>query len=158
MKSQEQKYILNKFKKCSKCKEEKSLDCFDLSKNGGYGVQSYCKDCMRIFKKKYYSKNKEKINKHSREYHLKNKEKINKYDREYYSKNKEKIAERQREYKLKNREKVRKKSREQRKQLADVYVANLITQRTDLTIADIPSDLIEAKRLEIKIKRIIKEE
>jgi len=42
--------------------------------------------------------------------------------------------------------------------LEDGYIVQLITQNTGLTTADIPSELIEAKRLEIKIKRIIKEE
>ena len=123
---------MSKFKKCGKCKEEKSLDCFYLNKSGKYGVRSDCKLCRRIYAKEYYSKNKENLNKYRREYHIKNKENINKIGMIY--------------------------NKKQIEQLGDPYITRLITQRTDLTKADIPSELIEAKRLEIKIKRIIKEE
>ena len=132
MKSQERRYTLNKFKKCSKCKEEKSLDCFGLNKNGRYGVGNRCKDCNLIYFKEYYLKNKEKINKYFKEYRSKNKENCKKI--------------------------VKKYKKKQREQLEDGYIVQLITQNTGLTTADIPSELIEAKRLEIKIKRIIKEE
>jgi len=153
---------LNKFKKCSKCKEEKSLDCFGLNKNGRYGVGNRCKDCNLIYFKEYYLKNKEYFNKRSREYYLKNKENLRKKSREYNSKNKEKINKYFKEYRSKNKENckkiVKKYKKKQREQLEDGYIVQLITQNTGLTTADIPSELIEAKRLEIKIKRIIKEE
>jgi hypothetical protein len=42
---------------CSKCKEEKELDCFNKHK---YGVTSWCKDCVKNKSKQHYLDNKEK--------------------------------------------------------------------------------------------------
>ena len=40
-------------KKCSLCKEVKSLDCFDPNRAHKDGKQNYCKPCRKIYNKKY---------------------------------------------------------------------------------------------------------
>jgi len=60
------------------------------------------------YHKKYYLKNKEKIDKKHKEYYLKNKEKR----KEYLLKNKKRIKERKKIYLLKNKEKLIKKRKE----------------------------------------------
>ena len=42
--------------------------------------------------------------------------------------------------------------------LEDWYVRNLIIKRSALSAADVPQELVEAKRQEMKVKRIIKGE
>ena len=59
---------------CSKCKEEKSFDDFNKQKNGKFGLQSYCRDCAILARKKYQKKNKEKL----KEYKKNTKRKIKK--------------------------------------------------------------------------------
>lgn len=41
-------------KQCSKCREKKNLDCFYKNSKRSDGVNSYCKDCMRLYGKEYY--------------------------------------------------------------------------------------------------------
>ena len=55
---------------CSKCKIEKTIDCFRKEKRVKSGLQAQCKMCEK-------------------EYRLKNREKQIKYMKEYYKKNKE---------------------------------------------------------------------
>ena len=45
---------------CSKCKEEKELDCFFKNSQSKDNHSSYCKECQKIDKKNHYQKNKEK--------------------------------------------------------------------------------------------------
>jgi hypothetical protein len=55
-------------KKCSKCKEEKSLDSFGKLKRGKDGKCSYCKQCAKGDYDRYVEANKEKIQERSKEY------------------------------------------------------------------------------------------
>jgi hypothetical protein len=83
-------------KKCTKCKEVKSLDEFTNAKKGKNGKASRCKDCD----KRYYQDNREKI----KEYRKINLEKR----KEYYKNNKEKSKEQSKKYREKHREKINK--------------------------------------------------
>ncbi len=72
-------------KTCSKCKLEKDLSDFYKKTTSKDGYRSECKICNNIlsrkYKRLYYHKNKENINKDS----------IGKYLKEYKEKNKDKI-------------------------------------------------------------------
>ena len=50
-------------KKCGKCKETKSLDCFYTSSSQSGGYQSYCKTCSSKRRIQYYKDNREQENK-----------------------------------------------------------------------------------------------
>jgi hypothetical protein len=63
-------------KVCTKCKVEKSLDCFTKANDKKYGLYSSCKDCQ----KKYYQANKQRLSDYTKEWRIKNKE----YSKEYY--------------------------------------------------------------------------
>ena len=55
-------------KKCSKCKEEKSLDSYGKLKRGKDGKCSYCKQCAKRDYDRYVEANKERIQERSKEY------------------------------------------------------------------------------------------
>jgi hypothetical protein len=76
----------------------------------------------------------------------KNKEKIAKYMKIYRNNNKEKTAKYNKKHAINNR-----------KKLNNSYLKNLIMNKNNLKAKDIPQELIEIKRLHIKLIRKIKE-
>ena len=74
-------------KKCTKCKEVKSLDEFYNSKGGKDGRSTWCKSCF----KEYRNKNKEKLSQIAKKYYKYNREDKLKKCKEYREKNKEKL-------------------------------------------------------------------
>jgi hypothetical protein len=122
-------------KKCSKCKEEKSLNLFNKDKNRHDGIYPICKICRKIYNNKtkehrknrdkiYYETNKLKILNNKKEYHFKNKEILNKKSRIYSKNNRDKInaCARKNYIKYKENKKIyakknRKKINENRKKL-----------------------------------------
>jgi len=123
-------------KKCTKCKEVKSLDEFTNFKKGKHGKAYQCKSCFKEYylqnketkhkyKKEYYKKNKEKILLQKKEYNKKNKEKNNKHNKEYYKNNKEKEKKRRALYRKKNKDKIllyRKKNKRKRLKYLKKYL------------------------------------
>lgn len=49
-----------KTKTCNKCKIDKSLEEFSKDAHGKYGLRYTCKQCDKIYRRKYYSENKNK--------------------------------------------------------------------------------------------------
>ena len=103
-------------KKCTKCKEVKSLDEFNNGKDSKDGKQFRCKICNKEYRKKNKGKMKEyrkqyrkdnivEMTEKAKIYHQKNKENLNKNQREYYKNNKEKIKNANKKYKEKNKRK-----------------------------------------------------
>jgi len=125
-------------KTCSKCKVEKELINFYISKNTKDGHGYKCKNCIKQYyldnknyinqyNKDYKKNNKEyvkkynkdyKINnkeyteqynkKYAKQYYLQNKENISKHNKQYYINNKENIKENQKKYCLNNKEILKK--------------------------------------------------
>ena len=85
--------------------------------------------------------------------------------RDYYQRNKEKMRDRQKSYAQANPEKMRELHRrgyENRgkqkaldgiKELSDKYIKQILVRNTTLSHKDIPTELIQAKRVEILIRR-----
>ena len=87
--------------------------------------------------------------------------------KKYYAVNKEYLLQRAKEYQkqpevkerykeLKHQEYLRKgrqRGLDAIKNLSDKYVKNVLTHRTNLTYKDIPKEMVEAKRLEMLIRR-----
>ena len=116
-------------KKCSSCKKIQSFDMFWKNKRSKDGYGFRCKDCHRTNYKEYYCE-------------------YNKQD-----KRKKQIA----NWRKKNKIKMNEKNKEDREKLVNWYVIQLIKKHSNLESRDIPEWLIDAKRNEIKLKRIIKE-
>jgi hypothetical protein len=105
-------------KKCTKCKEVKSLDEFNNNKRIKSGKAYQCKSCYKEHTKRHYKKNSEEIKQKARDWYKNNKEKRKKYieenketikknRKEYTAKNKEYIKKRQQKYREKNKESIK---------------------------------------------------
>lgn len=128
-------------KVCPICKTEKDLSNFGKyfsKERQKYRVQNYCKSCEKSEKKR-----------RSAEYYEANKEARKQYQKEHRANpnNKEKLKAVSQKFKIKYRE-----------ELQDCYVRDRLTQDNKIpnyVSRELP-EIVEAKRLEIKIKRKIK--
>lgn len=60
-------------KVCTRCKEEKSLDCYSIhQRSKGNLLRAQCKDCHAIARKETYQRHAEKRRAYSKEYHQAN--------------------------------------------------------------------------------------
>jgi hypothetical protein len=100
---------------CSKCGEEKNKDSFYKDKSRKDGLSIICKTCSKIYYKKYYKENKEKIKKQSKEYREANREKYTQYNINYYKENKYVLCEQNKAYREINKEKYSEYNKEYRK-------------------------------------------
>lgn len=124
-----------------------------------------CKICYSIYKKnydiKYYKDNKEKICKKSLENYKKNKDAINIKRKEYTKKTSETNILRATKWRKNNpkrhRENVRKKNKRNVDLLKDIYIKSILCNRSSLRFPDIPKEWVEAKKVQILIKRQLKE-
>jgi hypothetical protein len=109
--------------------------------------------------KEYREKNKEKLYWLNRNYYLRNKEEVNAKKKDWYKNNPEKAFEyykKQRE-KPEVREAMKERSRRQTKIMGDSYIKHLIARRSIIDPNNVPVELIETKRLHLKLSRAIKE-
>jgi hypothetical protein len=97
-------------KACSKCKEEKELDCFYTQYKKSNRKHSQCKDCMRASMKLYREKNDKLVKERKKIYRDNNKDKISQHDKEYQAKNKDKIAKKSKEYRDTHKDKLKARS------------------------------------------------
>ena len=92
-----------KSKKCSKCGEVKTVDCFSKDKGKKDGLMSNCKECI----KKYRQENKNEILKKRKKRYQKNKQKALEWQKKHYQENRKKTLERVKKYYQKNKKKRR---------------------------------------------------
>lgn len=80
---------------CNICKKKKLFCNFYRKKGGAFGLDAKCKDCVAIYHKQHFQKNKSKIllqrKKYITDYRDSNKEKISEYNKKYYEQNKKEI-------------------------------------------------------------------
>jgi len=79
---------------CSKCKVPKELSQFAAhrsAKASKSGIRATCKSCDVEYNRIYRQKNREKVNATKRKWASKNKDKISNYDKGYREKNREKL-------------------------------------------------------------------
>lgn len=107
--------MIPKEKVCTMCLISKTLDKFYKSKNGRFGVDSYCSDCQSIRSKKYRQKNADSISiKNTARYHRdkeKNKESKSLSNKKYRENNKEEIALKKKQQYEENKELCKQRSR-----------------------------------------------
>jgi len=93
-------------KKCSTCREVRSLDDFSKDRSRTDGRSYVCKSCQSISSKKYRTAHSDKINAQNRIYEQKAKKKIKNRKKAYYEKNKERILTRNRVWARANKKKA----------------------------------------------------
>jgi len=121
-------------KTCTKCGKTKHGD--EISVN-----QSWCKMCVVEYNKKYREENKEMNAEHQKKYREENKEMLAERQKKYYEENKEVIA----GY-----------SKKRNELLPDLFVKARIKIQYKCDNEDITPEMIEIKRAQIKLKRMIK--
>jgi 5-methylcytosine-specific restriction endonuclease McrA len=99
-------------KRCSKCGIEKELICFPIRADTKSGYRATCRECTREEARKYRQKHKIEIVKNKRKYYKKNKEKIQIKNQEYYQFHKEELVGYRHNYYKINKEERLKKNRE----------------------------------------------
>lgn len=173
-------------KTCSNCGKAKPKADFATGRSKCKGCtaeyqrkyQAANREQLAELKRQYQAANREQIAEYNRQYHAANREHIAERQRQqsirYRESNREQLAERNRRYRAANRKRLaeyhRKYKEANREQIAeydrryfsrlpDAYVARiLIGKKSTLTRADIPSALLEAKRLQLKLLRLSKEQ
>ncbi len=98
-------------KQCTKCGELKSLSEFSVDRRGKYGRTSRCKTCVAKYSRKYYEKNKERVNVGQRKYYRENKKQIREKHHEWHKANSISVAKRKREDRRANPEKFAERNR-----------------------------------------------
>lgn len=76
-------------KQCPSCGETKPINCFNKAAREKDGHAWQCRDCLRITHRKYYEKNKTRLNLYRKEWTSKNREKQNSYSRITYRRSRE---------------------------------------------------------------------
>jgi len=145
--------------------------------DGSYGLKAHCKECEKRRVKAHYQANKEKYAasravwvkknpdklKASRLKYAKiNPEKIREYCRNYYYRHKEARSEQNRQkakaWAKANPNKVRERENVDSINLGDRYIRRLLCSRNSLKMSEIPRALVEAKRVQMFIKRELENE
>ena len=143
-------------KLCTKCNIIKSFDDYNKSKNRKYGIACHCRSCMKIERKEYRAKEtsivlirecRSRYNKKHPEtrltYYLNNIDKRTEYNKKYRENNIEHYNNKATIY--------RKKSRNI---LSDGYIKSQLSKVTSLKHSQIPQELVELKRIQLKTYRL----
>jgi superfamily II DNA helicase RecQ len=130
---------MSELKKCTKCGDEKpaTLEFYGAQKDCKNGLKPHCKACLSKAGKLYHNLHSERILNQKKKWQQNNPEKTKNFIRKWKQKNTDKL----RSYDKKNSE-----------QLTDSRVRLRLGLRKD----QCPPELIEVKRLQIKIKRLCK--
>jgi hypothetical protein len=138
-------------KQCCRCLETKPLAAFNLK------PQAACKACINLYQVVYRERNRERIREKARIYSRAKQEERREYLTNYRNTHREKLNASQRVYssseerKIKDREYAAKRNEE----LTDGDVRHALSRNTTLKKENIPPEIVEAKRLQIKIRRAI---
>lgn len=98
-----------KIKICTKCQKKKKINKFPFRKVGSVdGYHNWCKECCKVYNKRYYKNNKSVINKQHKRYYQEHKRESKEYKKKYYLDNKERISKYGKKYKNINKEKIKK--------------------------------------------------
>lgn len=132
---------------CKSCNEEKLLDQFFISKTRkGIKIKAQCKKCFNeIERKRYYEKNKDKIEErkkkpilskeeYNKKYYEENKDRIIEVNKKYIENNKKIILKKKSEYYQKNKQLILKKLKD-KQPIINKYVKNRRKENVDLRIA-----------------------
>ena len=153
-----------KYKKCTKCGEEKEVSEFHKMKGCKYGVRNTCKNCMKEYQKEYRKENADRLKEcqkeYQKEYQKENADRL----KEYRKENADRLKEYRKEYRKENADRLKEYQKEYRKEyqkeyqisLSDGYIITQLRNRNpNLTTEQIRAnpELIRLKRLAIQYYR-----
>lgn len=155
-------------KVCSKCKVEKALEEFPKDRNRKGGLRNHCKVCMKAYAAKWRADNLEKVKERSAKYRAGNQERIKAMHANWYPKwytsNSEKVKAAMAKYRAENPEKVKAGKARYRAKNPDKIAAHNAMYRLNLSdtcvkhrlkVPNPPQELIELKRIQLRIHREI---
>ena len=141
-------------KQCPKCGEEKELTEFVRGENR-------CKVCQSLYAAQYRRNNYSIIKEKAAIWRLTNREHKNMIDREYSKTHRAESNKRAREWYLKNTVKAHETGRRNEsksiQQCSNLYIKKLLRATHGVIPSEITPDLIELKRQQITMKRILKQ-
>ena len=150
---------MNQTKVCTKCWVEKSLEEFD-------SCGKYCKLCRKEYNKSYRNLNSEKIKATKAEWYAKNKVHVQAVNAEWKLKNRELTKKYSKKFRqsqdaggrgISGKELHNIQSKKYRDLLHNAYVRQVIKSNTTLSSDDIPQELVDVTRVQLLIKRKVKE-
>ena len=148
-------------KKCTKCGEVKPLSEFKkYYYKGKPFLRNTCKACVNKMERARYWKDdniKIQAKLRKREWNKKHPEKARETSRKWRNNNRDKANALSVEWVKKNPDKQTFMQARLRNNLSDGYVKQQIKRQTGIPTANIPDDIIELKRLQIKLNRKIKQ-
>lgn len=146
-------------KTCSKCGETKPLDAFHKRPDRPIGVRPKCRACEALAQKAYAAKNLPKLAAARRRYDKDNPEKKKRSRAVDYEQNRDSYIRRAKiwaQQNTANRQAICAKNQAlQIKELSDLYVRRLLCRRG--SIDAVPQALIELKREQLRLWRLIRE-
>ena len=139
-------------KQCCRCLETKPLVAFNLK------PQAACKAYINIYQAVYRERTREQRNAKGRIRYPEIKDTRLAYAAKYREQNRDKLRAHQRAYASKEEIKIKDKEHRTRynEELRDAVVRRALVKGTTLKPKDIPAELIEIKRTQLKIRKAIK--
>ena len=131
-------------RQCNKCGEWRPFSAFGKQKKCIFSIKRICILCSREEFKKYYAKNRQKVLEKTRKWRAENLEKRRESDRMWRAENLEKKREMEKKYWDENT-----------RNTSDIYIMNRLCRKIERE--KITHELIELKRLEIKLYRAKKQ-
>jgi hypothetical protein len=149
---------------CTKCKSQKEKERFRSKKESKDGLRPWCRECESQHRKanrekenKRYAewtmKNSEHVRIKASEYRKNNKVKVNEYKKKWRYENKDAVNNSRKKWINNNREKKKVIDKKASEVMSDFYISNMIVKYTKMDRKDVPKELIELKRLQLKITR-----
>jgi hypothetical protein len=102
-------------KKCIKCLSDKPISDYHVCNRSKDGRHSKCKECESERKKKFYLKNKDKINKRNKTWKINNPDKVKNQHVNYYNNNKDVLKIKHKLYNELNKDKLKSYHKKYRK-------------------------------------------
>lgn len=148
---------MEQLKTCSKCHRKLVVSWFYKEEKKCDGRHSECKECSIHRSRKWNVTHREQTKVYSATYANNHKEALRVRAALCYNLNPEKFRAKSRNWTEANPEKHNEIARQSNARLPDAYVRGCLLQGTTLKGSDIPAELIEAKRRQLQVYRLIKE-
>lgn len=148
-----------KTKICTKCGEEKpaTTEYFYRNKNLKLGLSYYCKTCGNESIKRWRENNRERIKESKMIWAKNNQQKVKESREKYIKNNTEKVREYRKRWRKNNPEKMKEINAAIVSLLRSNYVKNIIHRKYGIQHSEIPTELIEMKRKQLKYYRELRQ-